>query len=65
VEILTALLLGAALNGARARAETPEQGLEVGQLFPLVAFPALEDGSPRSVADFRGRRLLLQVFASW
>lgn len=61
---VTALAFGAALGGATAE-ETPRQGLEVGDFFPVRPFPALEDGAPRSVADFRGRRLLLQVFASW
>ena len=63
--IVTALVLGAAVSGGGRAADPPEQGLEVGQLFPLRRFPGLEDGSPRSLADFRGRRVLLQVFASW
>jgi len=64
MDIVTALLLGAAVSGGRT-AGPLQQGLEVGQFFPVRRFPALEDGSPRSVADYRGRRLLLQVFASW
>ena len=63
---VTTLVLGAALGGsAGGGVSPPAQGLEVGQLFPVRPFPALEDGSPRSLADYRGRRVLLQVFASW
>ena len=40
-------------------------GFEVGQPFPTLAFPALDDGRPRSIADFRGQKVILHVFASW
>ncbi len=40
-------------------------GFQVGEAFPTLAFPALEDGQPTSMADFRGERLILHVFASW
>jgi hypothetical protein len=40
-------------------------GFEMGQPFPTLSFPALEDGRPRSIADFRGKRVILHVFASW
>jgi len=40
-------------------------GLEVGQSFPGIKLPSLEDGRPRSLADFRGQKLVLHVFASW
>jgi len=43
----------------------PPTGFEVGEPFPTLALPALEDGRPRSVADFRGEKLILHVFASW
>ena len=60
------LLTGmAALTAPAAAAEPPRQGLEVGDAFPTLAFASLEDGSPRTVADYRGRKLLLHVFASW
>ena len=47
------------------RATRPSSGFEVGQPFPAVSFPGLEDGEPRSVADFKGEKLILHVFASW
>jgi len=62
--LVTAIVVGAALGGA-APSGSAREGLEVGDFFPVRPFPALDDGAPRSVADYRGRRLLLQVFASW
>ncbi len=46
-------------------AQAQETDFEVGQPFPTLSFPALEDGRPRSIADFRGQRVILHVFASW
>ncbi|MCH7824095.1 MAG: hypothetical protein IH849_04780 [Acidobacteria bacterium] len=36
-----------------------------GDLFPDLAFPSLEDGSPTRLSDFRGHKVMLHVFASW
>jgi hypothetical protein len=35
------------------------------QMFPAMTFPALDGGRPGSVADFRGKKLILHIFASW
>jgi len=53
----------ASLACAFARAEAPR--IEVGSPFPEIVLPAAEDGRPRSIADFRGRKVILHVFASW
>ena len=45
-------------------ADLPE-GLQIGKSFPDLVLPSIRDGKPISVADFRGQKLLLQVFASW
>ena len=45
------------------KAEPPV--MNVGQPFPDIAFPSMEDGSPMSIADFRGKKVILHVFASW
>ncbi len=37
----------------------------VGDLFPDLAFPALEDGTPTRLSDFRGHKVMLHIFASW
>jgi hypothetical protein len=50
-----------------ARAESPADlgRIEVGRPFPHVWLPAADDGRPMSVAQFKGSRLVLHVFASW
>ncbi len=54
---LIALALTATVNAA--------DGIEVGQPFPELALPSIEDGTMHSLAEFRGRKVLLEVFASW
>jgi hypothetical protein len=39
--------------------------IEVGKPFPDLILPSLEDGSPSSIVQFRGKKTLLHVFASW
>ncbi len=39
--------------------------LHEGQMFPTMIFPSLEGSRPGSVADFRGKKLILHIFASW
>ena len=53
---LLASLTGFPLHGA---------SLKVGEPFPVIALPSAKDGQPMSVNDFRGRKLLLHLFASW
>jgi hypothetical protein len=43
----------------------PGASLQVGQPFPVIALPAAKDGQPMSVADFRGQKLLLHLYAPW
>ena len=62
---LVLALLGAApaiLGAAPALAAPP---LEVGQPFPDLVLPALDDGRPLSIGDLRGKKVVLLVFASW
>ena len=60
---ILSLLAAFALLGLGTRAEPPS--LEVGQPFPDLALPSVSDGTPMSIADFRGRKVVLHVFASW
>ena len=53
----------AAAAPARPRAAQPL--FEVGQPVPDLVLPAARDGRPMSLADFRGRKTILHVFASW
>lgn len=58
---LLLLLLPSASESAQ-RATSP---FPVGEIFPDIAFPSLVDGSPTRLSDFRGRKVMLHVFASW
>jgi hypothetical protein len=40
-------------------------GLSAGQLFPDLRLPTLEGGELRSLRDYRGKKILLHIFASW
>ena len=40
-------------------------GLNPGQPFPTLALPSADDGHPVSVAEFRGKKLIVNIFASW
>ncbi len=52
-----------------AASETAPQRLSSpfaeGDVFPDLAFPSLEDGTPTRLSDFRGHKVMLHVFASW
>lgn len=39
--------------------------VRVGERFPALVLPSVADGSPLSVEQFRGRKVLLHQFASW
>jgi hypothetical protein len=39
--------------------------IEIDAAFPGVWLPSAEDGRPMSISNFRGRRVVLHVFASW
>lgn len=39
--------------------------LKVGNPFPNLTLPSLQDGRPLSIADFRGEKLILHIWASW
>nr|NIP79731.1 hypothetical protein [Gemmatimonadota bacterium]NIX44648.1 hypothetical protein [Gemmatimonadota bacterium] len=47
------------------RAPLPPVDFRAGQAFPNLTLPSAEDGRPVSLADFRGEKLILHVFASW
>ena len=39
--------------------------IEVGRPFPNLVLPSLADGRPSSLVQYRGKKILLHVFASW
>ena len=62
---LLSLTAIAAPSEARSQSSVPSQSFEVGTPFPTVSLPSLEDGRPASIADFRGQKVILHIFASW
>ena len=48
-----------------ASLKADEQDLRVGQYFPAIFLPSLGGGKLRSISSFRGKKLILHVFASW
>jgi hypothetical protein len=40
-------------------------GFNVGDMFPTRALPSAVDGKPTSIASFRGKKVIVNVFASW
>ena len=44
---------------------TAAVSMVAGQPFPDLVLPSMTDGRPMSLSDFRGRKVILQVFASW
>lgn len=40
-------------------------GLNVGEPFPTMALPSADDGRAVSLADFRGKKTIVNIFASW
>lgn len=50
---------------ATSSAQRRDSPFAVGDLFPDLAFPSLEDGTPTRLSDFRGKKVMLHVFASW
>jgi hypothetical protein len=71
VSLVLGILLGAAhlaLPHAQAVRQDPwgniKQRFKPGTPFPNIVLPAVDGDRPMSVADFRGRKLLLQIFAS-
>ncbi len=62
--VMSALLLAAC--GSTVDVTAPaDVAVEVGKPFPDLVLPSLEDGGPSSIVQFRGKKTLLHVFASW
>ena len=63
--LLPVVLLGAPLLALPRSVNAEEVRVRVGEPFPALVVPALADGSPLSIEQFRGRKVLLHQFASW
>jgi hypothetical protein len=55
------------IRGAEGTTGSRLDAIEIhqGQMFPTMVFPSLDGGRSGSVTDFRGKKLILQIFASW
>ena len=60
--VLVALLVTA---GHPGKAQDASSRFKVGQRFPDLVFPSIEDGRPTSLAQYGGKKVLLHIFASW
>ncbi len=60
---LLPVALAALLGGGAAAA--PAEPIEEGRPFPALVLPSAEDGRPMTLSQFRGKKVILQVFASW
>ena len=58
-------LLAATASALLAPAAQAGPNLQEGRPFPNLVLPSMTDGRPTSIADFRGRKVILHVFASW
>ena len=38
---------------------------KIGEPFPQIVLPSLKDGHPVSLSQFRGKKIILHIFASW
>ena len=62
---LLAIFLAISMSPASG-AGKPFPQLEVGTPFPMLQLPlAGQDGKSSSIMDYRGRKLMLHLFASW
>ena len=59
------LLLGGIICGEARPPRSSAAPFREGEFFPVRAFPSLKDGRPMSIADFRGKKVILHIFASW
>ena len=59
------LVAGVAVMGSGQPAARPPGLFEVGRPFPVLALPDAANGKARSITEFRGRKIILHVFASW
>jgi hypothetical protein len=58
-------LTAAAATGQRGQQAGQRMGrIQIGEPFPDLALPDL-NGAPRSLAELRGQKVMLHVFASW
>jgi hypothetical protein len=60
-----ALLFALAVAERSGLAQSVAPKFEVGQLFPTLVLPSLDGAKPSSISDYRGKKVILHIFASW
>jgi len=60
---LAGLLVGGAISSIPLYAQLSK--LTEGEPLTSLALPRLSDGSPTSLSEFQGQKLVLHIFASW
>lgn len=63
--LLLLLFLGGPSAVRAQAAGGTDVGIEVGEPFPQIPLPTLEGREGKTLAEFRGQKVILHVFASW
>ena len=58
-------LAAMAISLGEALAKPSSTGFKIGEPFPDLVLPSLEDGKPLSLDRLRGQKVILHIFASW
>ena len=58
---LAPIIIALGLEGAPADAIVTT----VGEPFPVIAMPSIDGSTPFSIQKFRGKKVILHIFASW
>jgi len=53
------------IGAAASAAAQTAPAFEVGETFPAIVLLDADGSAPRSIADFRGQKIILHMFASW
>ena len=65
IALLSVALAACEREPSTARATSRRSPFQVGHPFSGLTLPALQDGRPASIRDYRGQKVILHVFASW
>ena len=65
ISLRTALFATLLASSQVATPQDASKRFKVGEPFPYLVFPSVENGHPSSIAASRGRKVLLHIFASW
>ena len=74
ISLLSAAVSVVALGGAAEQAKPKPiwerraplpRGFNPGDAFPTLALTSASDGRPVSLAEFRGKKVIINIFASW